>query len=421
MSYLTLYYTLIDHNNYRLACLLWLSLTALLLNMALFMQYTFTLSWLTLHVLVPHLTNAYLISFAYSKKPCKYFDKGRGECPFNEKCFYLHAHPDGRIASPKPAYRRRRPPTTSSSQTSDSSATSSTPHAVLYEILAGWPLDRWEDLFFQLNLFELSLPSTSDEEDDDDDDDDFDDSDLSAILWSVDRLFAAISMDPGSRCLYAIACPFLYSLSLKSGLIIASRQEMRLACQTQVSSSFLGPGQSCMWFSQGKTSFHSNSIHELLVKEKFDPHARSVLQSLKLWLRKTLICARITGLNLCLVFKSNSMEFDQIILTSVPKMLGFRRTWTFSSAYGLLRVLENWPCLSTFALMIVYLADVHLVNSRSFLERTYSKFQLYSVKWRRCIIAVCLDYNGAVTQFTYAWLVVMVRAWLRNCHFSYTF
>src|SRR6218665_1654631 len=119
-----------------------------------------------LRLLIPHLNNAYLVSFPYSKKPCKYFDKGRGECPFNEKCFYLHANPDGSIASPKPTYRRRRPPTTSSSQTSsESSATSSTPHwVVLYEILARWTRDP----LFYLNLFELSLPSTSHEEDDDD-------------------------------------------------------------------------------------------------------------------------------------------------------------------------------------------------------------------------------------------------------------
>ena len=37
-----------------------------------------------------------------------YFDQGRGECNFNEHCFYLHAYPDGRIASPKPRTRRRR-------------------------------------------------------------------------------------------------------------------------------------------------------------------------------------------------------------------------------------------------------------------------------------------------------------------------
>ena len=41
-------------------------------------------------------------------KPCKYFDQGRGECPFNENCFYKHAYPDGRVASPKPRRRRRR-------------------------------------------------------------------------------------------------------------------------------------------------------------------------------------------------------------------------------------------------------------------------------------------------------------------------
>ncbi|KAK2187536.1 hypothetical protein NP493_162g02032 [Ridgeia piscesae] len=45
---------------------------------------------------------------AMSTKPCKYFDQGRGECPFNAHCFYLHAYPDGRKASPRPVRRRRR-------------------------------------------------------------------------------------------------------------------------------------------------------------------------------------------------------------------------------------------------------------------------------------------------------------------------
>jgi len=30
-----------------------------------------------------------------SRKPCKYFDKGNGKCPFGRFCFYLHAYPDG--------------------------------------------------------------------------------------------------------------------------------------------------------------------------------------------------------------------------------------------------------------------------------------------------------------------------------------
>ncbi|XP_046845478.1 probable E3 ubiquitin-protein ligase makorin-1 [Xenia sp. Carnegie-2017] len=35
---------------------------------------------------------------ALSKKPCKYFDTGKGSCPFGSSCFYKHANPDGSIA-----------------------------------------------------------------------------------------------------------------------------------------------------------------------------------------------------------------------------------------------------------------------------------------------------------------------------------
>jgi len=45
----------------------------------------------------------------FSKKHCKHFSRGKGRCPFNEKCFYLHAYPDGRVASPRPVRRRREP------------------------------------------------------------------------------------------------------------------------------------------------------------------------------------------------------------------------------------------------------------------------------------------------------------------------
>jgi E3 ubiquitin-protein ligase makorin len=35
----------------------------------------------------------------YKKKlhtiPCKYFDYGRGECPFGSSCFYAHLNTDG--------------------------------------------------------------------------------------------------------------------------------------------------------------------------------------------------------------------------------------------------------------------------------------------------------------------------------------
>ncbi|KAF3855550.1 hypothetical protein F7725_016273 [Dissostichus mawsoni] len=35
-----------------------------------------------------------------NKKSCKYFDQGRGVCPFGGKCLYLHALPDGTRAEP---------------------------------------------------------------------------------------------------------------------------------------------------------------------------------------------------------------------------------------------------------------------------------------------------------------------------------
>ncbi|CAK9825747.1 Probable E3 ubiquitin-protein ligase makorin-1 [Anthophora retusa] len=45
---------------------------------------------------------------ALSTKNCKYFNKGRGECPFGNKCFYLHALPDGTKTDVGPPVRQRR-------------------------------------------------------------------------------------------------------------------------------------------------------------------------------------------------------------------------------------------------------------------------------------------------------------------------
>lgn len=45
---------------------------------------------------------------AMSKKPCKYFKQGEGNCPFGGACFYLHAKPDGtKVDLPLPTRRRR--------------------------------------------------------------------------------------------------------------------------------------------------------------------------------------------------------------------------------------------------------------------------------------------------------------------------
>ncbi|KAG8226696.1 hypothetical protein J437_LFUL005512 [Ladona fulva] len=45
---------------------------------------------------------------ALSAKDCKYFLKGRGKCPFGNKCFYKHAYPDGTKADVGPPVRQRR-------------------------------------------------------------------------------------------------------------------------------------------------------------------------------------------------------------------------------------------------------------------------------------------------------------------------
>ncbi|CAH1955556.1 unnamed protein product [Acanthoscelides obtectus] len=46
---------------------------------------------------------------ALARKDCKYFKKGQGKCPFGNKCFYLHALPDGRKLDVGPPPRQRRP------------------------------------------------------------------------------------------------------------------------------------------------------------------------------------------------------------------------------------------------------------------------------------------------------------------------
>ncbi|NXU54379.1 MKRN2 ligase, partial [Turnix velox] len=42
-----------------------------------------------------------LMKHGAGKKPCKYFQQGKGTCRFGAKCLYLHAYPDGTIAEPE--------------------------------------------------------------------------------------------------------------------------------------------------------------------------------------------------------------------------------------------------------------------------------------------------------------------------------
>ena len=55
------------------------------------------------------------------KKECKYFDKGDGECPFGNKCFYLHVDKQGKVVDvgPPSAQTKTRPRLTQGAPTTD--------------------------------------------------------------------------------------------------------------------------------------------------------------------------------------------------------------------------------------------------------------------------------------------------------------
>jgi len=109
---------------------------------------------------------------ACSQKACKYFDQGRGECPFNEKCFYLHALPDGSIASPRPVRRRQR-------QNADGEI-DVVRHLMLWDVIQeiserrsnlastravlGDLSEDLEELFLHLNMYEMSESSEEEED-----------------------------------------------------------------------------------------------------------------------------------------------------------------------------------------------------------------------------------------------------------------
>ena len=69
---------------------------------------TSTHMWLTRPVDTIQINNLHVKFTISSNKSSKYFKQGSGDCPFNDKCFYQHAYPDGTIAVPQPRERRRR-------------------------------------------------------------------------------------------------------------------------------------------------------------------------------------------------------------------------------------------------------------------------------------------------------------------------
>lgn len=105
-------------------------------------------------------------------KPCKYFNEGKGECPFAGSCFYKHAYPDGRIATsenPKPKRKYY------GSRWASSSAT----NYILFNILASTDGEEWSDIDIESLYLDPGATDSDDDYDDDDDDIDDDDDDIS--------------------------------------------------------------------------------------------------------------------------------------------------------------------------------------------------------------------------------------------------
>ena len=59
-----------------------------------------------------------------NKKECKYYDKGNGECPFGNKCFYRHEDKNGKIVDvgPPSAQTMNRPRLTRGAPSADDPA-----------------------------------------------------------------------------------------------------------------------------------------------------------------------------------------------------------------------------------------------------------------------------------------------------------
>lgn len=111
-------------------------------------------------------------------KPCKYFNEGKGECPFAGSCFYKHAYPDGRIAKLETPKSRNR-------LHASRGPSSTTANYILWSILTStdddeWSIDELESLYLDPDY------GTEDEDEDDDDDDIGDDNEDDVDVVDVD-------------------------------------------------------------------------------------------------------------------------------------------------------------------------------------------------------------------------------------------
>ncbi|XP_059143402.1 probable E3 ubiquitin-protein ligase makorin-1 [Physella acuta] len=94
---------------------------------------------------------------ALSAKPCSYFKQGRGECPFNSKCFYRHALPDGTRVESNVVQRRRRTNADGQSAAEDEFS--------LWDFISRREEDTLMSLEDELSLVLLGLYQDSDDDD----------------------------------------------------------------------------------------------------------------------------------------------------------------------------------------------------------------------------------------------------------------
>jgi len=95
---------------------------------------------------------------ALSKKPCRYYKSGSGECPFGNKCFYLHALPNGTKVDVGPP--RRKPKRIQI----DGQEVSAGPGSSIWDFLYDWEL-QWLDLEDFMDIFSSDFEEESDDED----------------------------------------------------------------------------------------------------------------------------------------------------------------------------------------------------------------------------------------------------------------
>ncbi|KAI8771855.1 E3 ubiquitin-protein ligase makorin-1 [Biomphalaria glabrata] len=96
---------------------------------------------------------------ALSKKPCHYFKLGKGECPFDSRCFYRHALPDGKVVTNNIVKRRRRENAEGDRIVDDEN--------LLWDYISRRERDGESDYSLEDDLYMFLLETFQDDDDDD--------------------------------------------------------------------------------------------------------------------------------------------------------------------------------------------------------------------------------------------------------------